>query len=191
VKNQRARREQTSAGGLQASSLDSVKPTPSLLALLAVAACGGVGSANTLAPDGGSTCLVPTVMALLSPQAGGVASAWVDVDLGEVAAGLDPVALTSVHIRPTSGADSLDFVEGARLSVMTGAGGVATVLAGGGALSDDGLPLSLPPEGVDLRAFSSGGRLLVRLELAGPLLARPPSVTLDVCVTRGHRNVTY
>jgi hypothetical protein len=168
-----------------------VKRTLSILALFALAACGGAGPASSLPSDGGAACLVPTVAALLSPQGESAASASVDVDLGEVAAGPDPVVLASVHIRPASGPASLDFVEGARLSVTTGPGGVATVLAGGGALSEDGLLLSLPPAEVDLRAFSSGGTLPVRLELSGPLPAGPASVTLDVCVSKSHHNVTY
>ncbi len=152
--------------------------TLSLIALLAVAACGGSTlPPNATAPDGGSSCLQPTVMPLLSPP-GGVTSGLVDVDLG----GGDSVVLTSVHIRPSAGGASLAFVEGARLSVPAEAGGTGALLASGGSLSDDGLELFLPPGALDLRALASGQRLAIRLELAGSLPQGPLSVTLEVCV---------
>jgi hypothetical protein len=176
--------ERSAAEGLQVPLLGPpVKRTFSLIALFAVAACGGsMMPANAMAPDGGSPCLQPTVMPLVSSPGESAASGLVEVDLGEVAAGLDPVVLASVHIRPTSGPESLSFVEGARLSVQVEPGGAGAVLAAGGVASDDGLFLSLPTGGLDLRALSHSGWLPIRLELLGKPPLGPLSVTLDVCV---------
>ncbi len=145
-------------------------------------------SANAVAPDGGSSCLQPTVMPLVSPPGESVASGLVDVDLGEVAAGPDPVVLASVHVRPTSGFASLGFVEGVRLSVPLDAAGAGALLAAGAVGADDGFWLSLPPGGADLRSLSSGGWLPVRLELLGKPPGGPLSVTLEVCV---HKTLHY
>jgi hypothetical protein len=169
-----------------------MKRTLSILALLAVAACGGsVSSMAGVAADGGTVCLQPTVVGFAAPEGAGPASAAVDVDLGEVAVGLDPVELASVRVRPASGPESLDFVEGARLSVSGSAGSAGIFLAGGGFISAEGLLLSLPETALDLKTVSTGATLPVRLELAGRIPAGPLSLTLEVCVNKGNRHVTY
>jgi hypothetical protein len=184
LKTKTDEREPAAAEGLQVPLPGPpVKRTFSLISLFAVAACGGsVMPANAVAPDGGSPCLQPTVMPLVSLPGESVASGLVEVDLGEVAAGLDPVVLASVHIRPTSGPESLSFVEGARLSVQLEPGGAGAPLAAGGVASDDGLFLALPTGGLDLQALSRGGWVPLRLELFGKPPLGPLSVTLDVCV---------
>jgi hypothetical protein len=165
----------------------NVKRLLPFLASFALAACGGVVSSpqsGVTTADGGTVCLVPTVVGLRTPSGAGPASAVVDVDLGEVAAGLDSVVLASVHLRPASG-PGLDFVEGARLSVES-ASGVGTYLAGGGFVSDGGLLLSLPEAEVDVKALSTGSSLPVRLELEGRMPAEPLSLLLEVCVNKGN-----
>jgi len=110
--------------------------------------------------------------------AGGAVGALFQLDLGEVAPGLDPVVLASVHVGPVRG-----VIEGARLSVPGESGTEDLVLAAGTA-SPEGLALVPARAAVDLRALASGGPLPLRLELAGAAFAGPQSVTLDVCVTR-------
>jgi hypothetical protein len=168
-----------------------VKRLLPLLAFFALAACGGVVSSpqSGVVADGGTACLVPTVVGLRTPSGEGPESAVVDLDLGEAAAGQDSVVLASVHVRPASGA-GLGFVEGARLSVESPSGAGA-YLAGGGLVSEGGLLLALPEAGVDVKALATGSSLPVRLELEGRLPAEPLSLLLEVCVNKGNPHVTF
>jgi hypothetical protein len=159
-----------------------VKPTFPLIALLATAACGGVvSSSSARAVDGGTACVQPTVMPLVVSPGQPGATGFVEVDLGDVAPGLDPVVLASVRLRPPEGLASLDFVEGGRLFVKDAALGQGALLAAGGSREADGLSMALAPA-TDLRAAAPGGVLAVRLELEGSPPDSAVSVTLDVCV---------
>ena len=158
-----------------------MKPTFPLLALLATGACGGtVPSSVPASPDGGASCLQPTVMPLLVAPGQPGLSGLLDVALGEVAPGLDRVVLASVRLRPAPGL-SLAFVEGALLSVREASGGPSALLAAGGTRDDGGLSMALPSE-AELRALAPGGVLPISLELEGTPPAAATSVTLDVCV---------
>jgi hypothetical protein len=157
-----------------------VKPTFPLIALLATAACGGTVSSGALAPDGGASCLQPTVMPLLVAPGQPGLSGFLEVALGDVAPGLDPVVLASVRLRAAPGL-SLSFVDGALLSVRDASGGPSAVLAAGGTRDEDGLSMALPSE-AELHALAPGGVLPISLELEGTPPAAATSVTLDVCV---------
>jgi hypothetical protein len=152
--------------------------------LLVVVGCDGT-TGDELGPDGGNPCLVPTVAPLASPGGDGSASALLDVDLGELASGPDPVELASVHILPVPGGESLlGIVEAVELSVQPSSGRSVRLLAARGPAGDDTPVLSLLGDGpLDLRRLAPGGRLPLRLEITGKLPQGPWSVTVEVCVT--------
>jgi hypothetical protein len=161
----------------------ALKRLLSVVALLAVTACGGVLESSALAAvDGGASCLTPTVMPVVTPPGGTASSGLVEVDLGEVTAGLDPVVLDSVRLRPASGLVSLASVEGAWLSVPGEPGAAGVLLAGAPRAVDVGLVLTPARLGTDLRPFASGGRLLLRLQMKGEFPDGAKSVTLEVCL---------
>jgi hypothetical protein len=152
-----------------------------LLALLCIAGCDGV-STDAVDADGGIPCLQPTVMPQLAASAGAAAGASVEVDLGEVATGPDPVVLSSVHLRSSTG-EALGLVETARLSAVSG--GAAPLLAVAGQPESEGRVLSLSPAAeVDLRGLASDGRVTLQLELTGSFAAGLSPMTLELCVTK-------
>ena len=158
-----------------------LKPSFPLLALVAVAACDGLGAA----PEGGF-CVVSTLMPRLVSGGAGIASALVEVDLGDMVTGRDPVMLTSVHLRRASGGAPLQFVEAAQVSVHGGVGQGASLLAAGGTADDDGTVVLFPTldTDMDLRALSSDGRLPLQLDLAGTLPLGGASLAVQVCVKK-------
>lgn len=157
------------------------RSVPPLFALLVVAGCDGLGGA----PASGVFCVVPVVMPRLMADGERTASALVEVDLGELATGPDPVLLTSVHLRPSSVGGALHRIEAAQVSVSRGAGPRSLLAAGGGA-EDDGSVLLFPAleTEVDLRALSSDGHLPLHLELAGQVPDGLSPLELQVCVTK-------
>jgi hypothetical protein len=150
-----------------------------LLGLLSVAGCDGV-SMGAADADGGVPCLQPTVLPEAATGGGAMVRASVEVDLGEVSTGPDPVVLSSVHLRSGGGAP-LGPVQTARLS--GGTEGLEVAVGGPFAAEGQGLALS-PAAGVDLRALASGGRVTLQLELTGGLPAGPSPLTLELCVTK-------
>ena len=108
-------------------------------------------------------CVRPTVAPTLVAGGSGMPQAFLEVDLGELATGRDPVVLTSVHLR-TGPQGAPSEVRAVRL-----------------AASGDVLWPS--PEDVDLRALADRGRLSLALDLAAPP-ARAGEATADVCVRK-------
>jgi hypothetical protein len=161
--------------------LPELKRSFPLLALVAVAACDGPGDAPEAV-----FCVVPTVMPQLVSGGTGTPSALVEVDLGEVLTGPDPVMLTSVHLRRPSGGAPLRFVEAAQLSVPGGMGPAGSLLAAGGIADDDERVVLFPvlDTEVDVRALASGGRLPLQLEVVGTSPPVGASLLVQVCVKK-------
>jgi len=128
--------------------------------VVALAGCDGSSAATASFP-----CIIPTVMPTLVSGGTGATSVLLEVDLGELATGRDPVVLTSVHLRADGSAGASGAVRSVRL-----------------ADSRDAV-LWPSPSDVDLRAVADRGHLSLVLELAAP----PPGVSplaAEICVTR-------
>lgn len=130
------------------------------LTVVALAGCGSSSSEMAAFP-----CIIPTVMPTLVSGGPGAASALLEVDLGELATGRDPVVLTSVHLRADGGDGSTAEVRSVRL-----------------ADSRDAVLWPAPAD-VDLRALAEHGHLGLVLELAAPPPGSSP-LAAEICVTR-------